>query len=213
MGRPRKDERRGKPTRERILETAIELFAQGSYHSVSVRQITGALGLTEASFYNHFSGKDALFTAIFERLERDLIAPGFAPVDAAAFGPAEDFDLGEFLVAGARRFFDSAGRMTLLTWRILISNQYHFPAARRAVQEHVLDAPVAFFTDLFEKLTAAGLLADGIDPSAAGRTLAARFFEFSCRSNLNAAWGEADPTDRERLETDLHFLAASLQRG
>ena len=41
-------------TRERILETALELFAQNGYLGTSMNDIAGQLGFTKAALYKHY---------------------------------------------------------------------------------------------------------------------------------------------------------------
>lgn len=42
-------------TREKILQTALHLFAREGYEAVSVSQIAGALGMTKSALYKHCS--------------------------------------------------------------------------------------------------------------------------------------------------------------
>lgn len=62
-------------TRERILDTALELFSEYGYDSVGVAEIAKTVGIKAPSLYNHFSGKQAIFDAIVEstaaQYERD----------------------------------------------------------------------------------------------------------------------------------------------
>ncbi len=73
-------------TKELIREKAFTLFAERGYHAVSVRDIAASVGIKDASLYNHFSGKQALFDAILEgaitRL-RGYFEPMTAPVTEA----------------------------------------------------------------------------------------------------------------------------------
>ena len=48
-------------TKEKITETALDLFSQRGYDGVSVRDIARAVGIRESSIYNHFQGKRAVF--------------------------------------------------------------------------------------------------------------------------------------------------------
>ena len=50
-------------TREKILESARQLFNRNGYSGVSIEQIMSAAGLTHGGFYRHFSGKDELYAA------------------------------------------------------------------------------------------------------------------------------------------------------
>ena len=52
--------------RDRILETAIRLFAEQGYGSTSVRQIVEAVGCTKPVLYYHFGSKEKLFRAAVE---------------------------------------------------------------------------------------------------------------------------------------------------
>ena len=53
-------------TKEKIVETALELFSQRGYGGVSIRDIAREVGIRESSIYNHFPGKQAIFDAIVE---------------------------------------------------------------------------------------------------------------------------------------------------
>ncbi len=60
-------------TRDRILDVAEALFAERGFAGTSMRDIAAAAGLTAASLYNHFAGKDALYGAVLQRGIRPLI--------------------------------------------------------------------------------------------------------------------------------------------
>jgi AcrR family transcriptional regulator len=55
-----------KETKERILDAAIDLFAERGYDRVSVRDIAAAVGIKESSIYKHYAGKDEILEKIFE---------------------------------------------------------------------------------------------------------------------------------------------------
>jgi len=60
-------------TRERLIEAAIELFAERGYAAVTVRDLARATGLTTGSIYGNFANKAILLVeAIESRLAHDL---------------------------------------------------------------------------------------------------------------------------------------------
>ena len=53
-------------TKERIIDQALDLFSRKGYDGVSVRDISGAVGIKESSLYNHFKNKQDIFDTIVE---------------------------------------------------------------------------------------------------------------------------------------------------
>ena len=56
--------------KERILLTALRLFAKDGYEAVSVSDIAGALGITKGALYRHYRNKRDIFDSILARMER-----------------------------------------------------------------------------------------------------------------------------------------------
>ena len=74
--------RRRQQTRERVVDAAVELFVRQGYDATTVDQITAAADVARGTFFNHFSGKEALTYAWIERRReelRDRIAAITAP--------------------------------------------------------------------------------------------------------------------------------------
>ena len=212
MGRPKKTETDGIPTKERLLTTALELFAAKGYDAVSVREITRTLHLNEATLYIHYKNKEALLDAILERLEQNLISPTLKTPPPEIFQDDDHFNLAERLIRGGRQFFEKADRMVQLTWRMLMINQYKFEPARRSLEEQILNAPVRFFSGMLKSMQAAEKIGPDIDCDCAGRIIASIFFEYSFRSNLNAAWDKNSSLEYSQLEANLSFFCRSIQK-
>ncbi len=56
-----------KSTKEQILEAALNLFSENSFHGASIRDIAKVIGKRESSIYNHFKSKDEIFEKIIEK--------------------------------------------------------------------------------------------------------------------------------------------------
>lgn len=63
---------RGATTRNRILHSALDVFAQHGYHDTRVEPITGAAGCSRPTFYQYFSSKDGVFWHLAGRLAREM---------------------------------------------------------------------------------------------------------------------------------------------
>ena len=57
-------------TRERIIETAIELFNAQGTAAVSTNHIAAACGISPGNLYYHFRNKEDIIRAIFEQMDR-----------------------------------------------------------------------------------------------------------------------------------------------
>jgi AcrR family transcriptional regulator len=55
----------GERTRQAIMDAALTLFAERGFFGTSIRDIAGAVGITESAIYNYFPGKTELFEALF----------------------------------------------------------------------------------------------------------------------------------------------------
>jgi len=54
------------PPRERILNTASDLFYRQGYHATGINQIIREAGVAKASFYDHFASKEDLAVAYLQ---------------------------------------------------------------------------------------------------------------------------------------------------
>lgn len=68
--------------RERLLETAGQLFARSGYGNVGINQILAESGAARASFYHHFASKEQLCAAWLERMHERSVAAHQALLDS-----------------------------------------------------------------------------------------------------------------------------------
>lgn len=58
-------------TKRALIDVAESLFADHGYASTSLDAIVSGARVTKGALYHHFSGKQALFEAVFERVEAE----------------------------------------------------------------------------------------------------------------------------------------------
>jgi AcrR family transcriptional regulator len=101
--------------RDRVLDSAVELFAKQGYDGTSVAQVIARAGVAKGGFYHHFASKQALLFEVYG----DLISRQLAALDeivACDRPPADTLravitDLVESTAASAQR--------ALVFWREL----------------------------------------------------------------------------------------------
>ncbi|HEX9691339.1 MAG TPA: TetR/AcrR family transcriptional regulator [Gemmatimonadales bacterium] len=113
-------------TRERLVRTAIELFAQRGYDGTSIRAITQAAGANLGAVTYHFGSKAALFDACLAL----VVAPFRDRIAAHARAPGAPLDRIDGIL---RTFFDYLSEqpaLPALLLQVLVTPR-HMPAAAR----------------------------------------------------------------------------------
>jgi AcrR family transcriptional regulator len=91
--------------RERILDTASELFYRDGYHAVGIDTIIARSGVAKMTLYRHFASKDDLIAAYLERSNAEFMAwldVAIAVVDEPRAGLVAAFDAVGKLATSAR---------------------------------------------------------------------------------------------------------------
>lgn len=99
------------PAAERIVQLALQHFADRGYDASSLNDIAGSAGIKKASLYAHFTGKDELYTAVLNlalQSERDYVDAQFSEEQAGQV-PGE-----RYVVNLQRRYAESSALRFLL---------------------------------------------------------------------------------------------------
>jgi len=68
-------------TRQALVDSALQLFTKRGYAATSLDAIVKSARVTKGALYHHFSGKQALFEAAFDKVETAAIAKLSTVVD------------------------------------------------------------------------------------------------------------------------------------
>jgi AcrR family transcriptional regulator len=72
--RPRRVTRRRVQTRDRLLDAALEVFAERGFGRSSVEHVCSRAGYSRGAFYSNFESLDALFLAMWQRRSEQMLA-------------------------------------------------------------------------------------------------------------------------------------------
>lgn len=145
-------------TRERILLTALELFARQGYEATSVSDVAGALGLTKGALYRHFGSKRDIFDSILRRMERQDgeqardhdLPEGTAEADGSAYETATVEDIVSFSKAMFRYWTEDPFAAPFR--RMLTVEQYRSAEMGRLYGQYLSAGPLGYVADLFRAL-------------------------------------------------------------
>ena len=129
---PRPDRRKlkGMVSRERILESAIQLFSERGYAASGVHEIARRAGIEKAALYWHFGSKEGLLAAVLDRTDAEFVERVQKKVAAGASSD-ERLDL---FVNGLRRLAAERGHMVRLMLSIAIERSGVSPESRESVR-------------------------------------------------------------------------------
>ena len=151
-------------TRERILMTALRLFARDGYEAVSVSAIAGELGMTKGALYKHYKNKRDIFNSIVERMyqiDAERAEKYEVPKEKYEIQPESyknqsvekimDFTIAQFFFWTEDDFASDFRKMLTL-------EQYRNTEMAELYSQCIVEGPVAYMEDLFRELIQKGVL-------------------------------------------------------
>ena len=142
-------------TKERILETALELFSQNGYAGTNIRELSASLGLVKSGVYKHYESKEAIWNALLD----EMIA-----YYEAHFGSPEHLppvpDSLEALTVLTMQMVNITvhDEKIIMTRKVLTLEQFRDDRARDLATKHFLTGLTEMFTRIFTGMMEKGLL-------------------------------------------------------
>jgi len=150
-------------TRQAIVSGALKLFAERGFASASIADIADAAGITKGAIYWHFESKDALFTAILDRIRLDWQDTIRTPLQQQ-HDPVRKI---EILFDQYALFLKNEPEVCLFLQRALLESEGNY--ARRVAQ--VFDRTQDFIARIIEEAKQDGLLDPDLDSAVVARTI------------------------------------------
>ena len=146
-------------TKERILETALELFAQSGYLGTSMSDIAKQLGITKGALYKHYTSKQEILDSIVERMNKmDYeCAEEYEMPETEPDGLAEDYlhTPIEKIHAYSMAQFDHWTKETFSSnfRKMLTLEQYRDSKLAQLYHDYLATGPTEYMAAVFRSLT------------------------------------------------------------
>jgi AcrR family transcriptional regulator len=185
-------------TRRALVDVAERLFTEHGYAGTSLDAIVAGADVTKGALYHHYSGKQALFEAVFERVESD----GADQIQAALAGHGDPW---EKAIAGLRAFLDvvrqpSYSRIVVQDGPSVLGHERFREQEERSTFDYVLDIVRAV-------LAAGEWHVDG----ELERTFARIFFGAMSSSGAAVSTADDADTEAERVGLAIGFILSGLR--
>ncbi len=185
-------------TRRALVDVAEQLFAEHGYAATSLDAIVAGADVTKGALYHHYSGKQALFEAVFEKVE----AAGARQVQAALEGHRDPW---EKAIAGLRAFLEvvrqpSYSRIVVQDGPSVLGHERYREQEERSTFANVLD--------IVRAVLGAGEWA--VDAKME-RTFARIFFGAMSSAGATVSTAEDADIEAERVEIAIGFILSGLR--
>lgn len=151
-------------TKERILMTALQLFARDGYEAVSVRNIAEELGMTKGALYRHYKNKRDIFDSIVERmmkLDAERAEEYQVPAEQYESLPIsyEEISLQDIQNYTVEQLkFWTEDEFATLFRRMLTLEQFRNAEMAELYSQCIVAGPVSYMEDIFRELMKKGMI-------------------------------------------------------
>lgn len=127
---PKGATKRRPETRQRVLDAALEVFAEMGYQAASIEDICRRAGYTRGAFYSNFASRDELFLALYDAQTARVLSERTAMAEAVA---PEELTIER--IARIVAHIDEAERKWYLVHAEFMLYAFRNPAAASALAE------------------------------------------------------------------------------
>ena len=204
-------------TKEKILMTALHLFAREGYEAVSVSMIAAELGITKGALYKHYANKLGIFDAILSRMaERDAqgAAESELPTESAEAAPETYCNIPPAqIIAYAKAQFRywTQDEFAADFRRMLTLEQYRNAEMAELYHNCIVSGPVWYMEDIFREMIKNGVLKEA-DPKQLAVEFYAPFYLLVNCSDLSKDKGQWMELLRSQIECFMQCHAAGHLR-
>lgn len=192
--------------RQRLIDTARDLFATHGYNGVSVREVVGEAGLSQRMVYHYFGSKEELYRAVLEDVFSRLEA---LELDTLTTPQSPDRMIEAVLQVYFQFLKDNPAFVRLLLWENLQPVEPLESTFPGGVKRHML----SLLRDTIAQGEQASQLRTGLEPAhLLVQIIGLSLIYFSNRHTLSASLG-LDFTDDKVLQTGVEHAAGILRSG
>lgn len=160
-------------TKDKIFDTALDLFSKKGYDSVSVRTIASEVGIKESSIYNHYSSKKDILMSILNYFEEYFKG-----------NLLDDENIRKLLEENPEEFYHQGSEMfkqqifeekILKIMKLIFVQMYQIDEVKEFFLREILGGSTDFWSDVFEILIQKNVIGSDCNPNK----LAEMYFGFS----------------------------------
>lgn len=142
-------------TKEKMLDSALEVFSRSGYAAANLKEIAGAVGVVKSAFYRHYESKEEVWNAVIDRMEAYYEQRFGSSVNLPPI-PGTTEDLKRLTLNMLD--FTVHDRLVIMTRKLLLTEQFHDDRVRRLATKHFGVGQEEMFSKLFAAMMENGSL-------------------------------------------------------
>ena len=183
-------------TKRALVDVARDLFTEHGYAGTSLDAIVAGAGVTKGALYHHFSGKQAVFEAVFARVEHEAALSIQRAVDGRD-------DPWERTTSGLRAFLEAVRRPA---YRRIVIQEGPAVLGHERFREQEERSTFAQVREIVRAVLSTGTW----EPDDEMLATFSRIF-FGAMSSAGESVSASDPTAGDRVETAITFVLTGLR--
>lgn len=148
-------ERKGRNTKQKIIEESMKLFSISGFDTVSIRTIAEAVGVGNSALYKHFKSKKEILDEVVSYSVEYYLAMGNKQM--MQIQNVEDLQTACLTMFD----FQTKDEWMVMFRRLLIMEQFKNPEMAEIYRKFFIDLPLQSQGDLFRQLITKGIMKDG----------------------------------------------------
>lgn len=148
-------------TKDKIMDTAIDLFSRRGYEAVSMQDIADDVGIKKSSIYNHFKSKDQILQSILAYFSKELARADMKRLNEENIIETYLDTLGPVaLMAAVGKQLEDLLKTPKMRkiWRMVAMEVYRNAMIRSFFEREVIDQPSRFWEKAFSSMMKRGMI-------------------------------------------------------
>ena len=168
-------------TKQKILDSAVDLFAMKGYTESTIRELAAAVGVKEASIYNHFPSKITILEYILEEYSQITRAS----FDQEKISALKDHPSPDNILSCLRIVFPEGKEgYYLKRLYVILQEQHRNPMVRQFVSERIILSTEQIIGTIINALKENGVLRPDTNPDFWIKVHSSLVYSFASRALL-----------------------------
>ena len=194
-----------KITKQEILDTALDVFAERGYDSTILKDISDRLNVTKSALYKHYESKEALWDALIDHVEQ-YYSENFGNTESIVIPDSLD-ELTDLSLRQLR--FTMYDEMVRKVRKLLTMEQFRNERIKALAEKYFHSNIVSIYTTIFRGMAERDLIQMD-DPELLA-------FEYTAPISMLIQVYDREP-DREKeihqkIQEHIHYFISALQNG